>query len=777
MKKIIFTLCNLLLFSLVSLSQNTGPAIGQWKSFLSYYSGTSCDYSDQYVFVGTQTGFFTYDLNDGFIKSYSKVNGMSSVGVVAVHYIEAADKTVIAYQNGNIDIFSDGAFSNIPDFMITTLPGDKEIYNISSHGKYAYLSTSMGLVILDIEKLEIKGTTQFYEGSVKGKVLDSAILGEEIYACTDVGLFYTDINQAFFQDYSSWNKVASNNFNQIKNCGGDLYVLVNSGSNDSVFKMSSTHDLTLKFHSDVHIGRIDEAQNKELFIATNYSASGIGILRKLKEDGSVVKVSECVFPKKIIQPNSTQIFFADDAESSAWGGLRLVASETSTHGVNPFGPESKYVYDIHARQGEIWIAHGGYTNSNWRFQDKKSYFSSYVNNSWKNYAPVINSNGLSYLSDASRILKNFSTGDIYVGYAHGGLTKMSKDESIQLYRTGVLDGAFGDTSMYIVSGLALDNKGQLWFNNYAGNNELKVIATDGNVYGFHVPSNTNRYAVDVVIDDYGSKWYYSTFEGGLHVFNENNTPSNPSDDKYNSFKTGRDFGNLPSNTVQCLVKDRNGTIWVGTNNGIGIFNSPKDALEGTGNDTAEMRIVKYEGDFDYKRLFVGQSITAIAVDGDNRKWIGTSNNGVFLISADAQEMIHHFTSSNSPLLDDYIMRIAVDDVTGDVYFATIHGLIAYRGAATEPKLQPSEELVSYPNPVPSGYEGYIAIKDLPKRCEVRITDINGYLIAQFETEGGQAVWNGKDYNGRRPQSGVYMVFVTDRMTGKVIKSGKLIFEH
>jgi hypothetical protein len=83
-------------------------------------------------------------------------------------------------------------------------------------------------------------------------------------------------------------------------------------------------------------------------------------------------------------------------------------------------------------------------------------------------------------------------------------------------------------------------------------------------------------------------------------------------------------------------------------------------------------------------------------------------------------------------------------------------------------------VVSFPNPVPSGYQGTIAIKGLVANADVRITDISGQLVYRTKALGGQAVWNGLDYTGRRPQSGVYMIFASDA-NGNETYAGKMVF--
>ena len=66
------------------------------------------------------------------------------------------------------------------------------------------------------------------------------------------------------------------------------------------------------------------------------------------------------------------------------------------------------------------------------------------------------------------------------------------------------------------------------------------------------------------------------------------------------------------------------------------------------------------------------------------------------------------------------------------------------------------------------------IKGFVENADVRITDISGQLVYKTTALGGQAIWNGKDYTGRRPQSGVYLIFATNR-DGTQKKTGKLVF--
>ena len=145
-------------------------------------------------------------------------------------------------------------------------------------------------------------------------------------------------------------------------------------------------------------------------------------------------------------------------------------------------------------------------------------------------------------------------------------------------------------------------------------------------------------------------------------------------------------------------------------------------------------------------LFKGQEVRSIAVDGADRKWIATSS-GAWLVSPDGDKVLAQFTEENSPLLSNDVKRIAINGKTGEVFFATAKGLISFRGTATE-AAETTDSILVYPNPVPAGYTGTIGIRGLPDNSQVKITETGGRLVFQTRSLGGQAIWNGKDYQGR-----------------------------
>jgi hypothetical protein len=238
---------------------------------------------------------------------------------------------------------------------------------------------------------------------------------------------------------------------------------------------------------------------------------------------------------------------------------------------------------------------------------------------------------------------------------------------------------------------------------------------------------------------------------GLYIFQ--------SDNYYNTISwvqktTGSNSGNLPSNRVTSMVEDKDGAIWVGTDNGIGIFNCGDISKEAC---NAYLPIVKTNGFNAY--LFQKETIRCMAVDAANQKWIGT-NNGAWLVSQDGLSIIEHFTKDNSPLPSDTIEQMIIEPNNGEVFFKTNQEWVSYRSTATK-AANHQESIFIFPNPVPPDFSGLISFKKLVDHAQVKITDINGKLIYQTRALGGQAVWNGKTYEGSPVATGIYLVFVRD----------------
>jgi len=262
-------------------------------------------------------------------------------------------------------------------------------------------------------------------------------------------------------------------------------------------------------------------------------------------------------------------------------------------------------------------------------------------------------------------------------------------------------------------------------------------------------------AAQIITDDFNQKWIVSP-TNGLICFNSGQSIDNTGDDKWKLYTTGKGAGNLPSNDVLCIAKDKNNFIWVGSARGIGIIQCPQQVFTAQGCD-AVLPVVQQDNFAGY--LFGAETVQTIAVDGANRKWVGTKN-GAWLISPEGDKIIYRFTDDNSLLLSNDVKKIAIDGKTGEVFFSTAKGICSFRSTATQGDAE-NTHVLAFPNPVPPDYSGTIAIKGLVDDAIVKITELDGRLVYQTRSLGGQAIWNGKNYKGGKVSTGVYLVLVSD----------------
>ena len=117
----------------------------------------------------------------------------------------------------------------------------------------------------------------------------------------------------------------------------------------------------------------------------------------------------------------------------------------------------------------------------------------------------------------------------------------------------------------------------------------------------------------------------------------------------------------------------------------------------------------------------------------------------------------------------------MDGITGEVFFGTDKGIISFKGDALAGSTMYSNVVV-YPNPVRETYEGPVAIKGLVAQTNVKITDIGGNLVFETESLGGQAIWDGTNFQGNRVATGVYMIYLSSP-DGSLSHVTKLLFIH
>ena len=139
----------------------------------------------------------------------------------------------------------------------------------------------------------------------------------------------------------------------------------------------------------------------------------------------------------------------------------------------------------------------------------------------------------------------------------------------------------------------------------------------------------------------------------------------------------------------------------------------------------------------------------------------------YIISADNNQQIHHFTMANSVLPSDHVESMAINNQTGEVFFGTDKGLCSFQSDATEAVESMNKDVTyAYPNPVEPSYNGPITIVGLSYQADIKIVTVNGTLVTKGKSNGGTFVWDGNDMNGNPVASGIYMVQTADQTGNK-----------
>jgi len=742
--------------------------IGGWQEHLSYKNALSVAEGNGLVYCVTTSGIFNFKKSDNSMSRMSKVNGLSDIEGVVVSFNPYNGKFLIAYKNSNIDIIESNGIVNISDIKRKPIIGNKSINGIYFINQFAYLSCGFGIVVIDTERDEVKDTYYIGPSGAIINVRDLTSDGTYLYAATDGGIYRALLSNPNLANFTAWtqiNNLASGIdiptgvYNTITSYFGKVYtnysknIMTNAYGEDSLF--------------------VFDGASWSHFIPPGFSPSGSGYITYglrnnnnqfvMVLDGSVFTFnstltgtgyyagyfSDFMRAKCAVLDNAGSIWFAD----SKYG----LASWRPTEGYNyryPNGPASERVLNMSLSDDQLLVTPGGYNSFiiDGLYQLKDEH--------WNNIKTVSSTVSMDSVYDIMNVLVDpVNSKRVFASTWGQGVLELYNGYPVKLHNsvnsslTGLnLAGGYNPVWTY---GLAIDKGNNLWVTNSGVTNSVSYKTAAGLWGSLNFSSIIGTVNLEqILIDDSDQKWaVLTTGGGGLLVYKGAGTPSVSNSKK---LTTSSGNGGLPSNAVFCLSKDLDGEIWVGTDKGVAVFYSPENVFTGSNFDAQQILI---EQDGNVQILLETESILAIAIDDANRKWIATAQSGVFLMSADGTTQLEHFDESNSPLFSNNVKSIAINHKTGEVYFGTSKGIISYRGTSTE-SFEDFTDVYAFPNPVKPDYEGPIAIKGLMNNTTLKITDISGTLVYETKSEGGQALWYGKNFKDERVSSGVYMVFCT-----------------
>ena len=748
-------------------------AVGQWRDHMPYTNTNRVAEGNNMIYCSTDNGIFYYNKSDNSINKLTKVQGLSDIGITSLGFDKLSSTLFVGYSNGNIDLVKNNSIYNISDIKRRLISGDKNINNVYFLNSYAYISTAFGIVVLDIQKKEIKET--YFIGSLGTNLNINEIASDVsyIYAATNNGIYKGDyINGINLSDYNNWTKLSfipnsESSFNTIASFKNIIYAnYKGSGSNKDTIYLIDGNNWSYFDNLQHTVNAIYSGLTNLIICNSNYIQIFDNDLNSIETIWTYNLNS--LYVKHVIIDENNQLWIADRNN-----GLVKKTGSLFEKFI-PNGPNNEKVVSISVEGKNLWAATGG-KNGSWTQLSNKGELHTFIDENWQTLNQS-NVAGMPYTSDIVKVIVNPANPSQVFATSWGyGLLEFNNKSFVKQYNennSSLQDLESWDKQVRVY-GLAFDESNNLWVTNSDVPNAISVKTPENKWYGFDYYNFINTASIgDIIVTKNNDKWAILPRGVGLFAFNEKGTFENIEDDNTKKIQILDENNQIITNDIFSIAEDEEGQIWVGTNKGIVVYYNPENVFAEQ-NFYAQRIIIpsNVEGQASY--LLENETVTAIVIDGANQKWIGTEMSGAFLISPDGIKEIHHFTADNSPLLSNNITSIAIDGITGEVFFGTDKGIISFRGTATDGS-ENNEQVYVFPNPVRENYAGLITITGLVAYSNVKITDISGNLVYETNSEGGQAIWNGKNFEGRKVSTGIYLVFSSNK-DGSKKNVSKILF--
>lgn len=772
------------------------------------------------VYYVTGGALYAYDKENNETEYYTPGSKLSDSGVAMLKYNKDEKYLMCVYDNCNIDlIYDSGKVVNLPEIKDANLTSAKAVNHIYFGKGRIYVATSFGIVVFDDQKHHVV-ESGIYNTPINfiAEMGDNIIIAAKNLSSEKPDIVYLGISPKADRHnvlskfkplrdvgLSDWLVVSDNSY--IAPLNGKLWkVTINADNNvgisdtgiavagtdkfenykDGYYLKGSSQFIMLDKEGNQTL-RVDipaDFRNQHLSFwnspATAWAADKDGIGNYDLSQTTPIVLSEKYFPQSSKQFNNCYVAYTPDGEEVYFNGV----------GMSEYHPSG----DPHDGK-QIPLLLESY---NW------------ADGTFKALYPIVEK------QYSSTTQANQNSSKLNYLYGGPGPSIVDKEDPSYIYHANNFDGFFmikdrkivahfdkSNSPLYTVWGtrlfdLTYDPMGNLWIGmwhftsgpaEYSNGSSYKVLSKasldllkknpslleekdeNGNFKYWMQPSWP--------LDDVGridTRMCFSfKSNGGLRIGNfflswmgyDTKGTTEVSDDSYTIYSSVVDQdGNNLSHFGQCIIDDKKGNFWIGTNSGI-IVVDDLDQLCKSGNTSLYVRrpkVARNDGTNFADYLLDSENIVCIAVDSNNKKWIGTASSGLFYVNEDGTEILAEYRTDNSPLLSNTITMLACDPHGNDVLIGTPEGLFVY-SSDSAPAAEDYSDVYAYPNPVRPDYTGWITINGLMDKSLVKIADQQGNVIWSGKSEGGMAQWDGCDAAGNRVRSGVYLVMASQNATG------------
>lgn len=730
MSRSIFFISFFLCLSLNGVAQSDIP-VGSWRTHNSYNSLIAISNGPDGIYAASRTALFSYQTTSQEITAITSMSGLNDTDITTIDYNLAVNKLVIAYRNGNIDIKQNNEIINFPDLLNAEINSSKEVHQIYNYQQESYLSTDFGVMIIDLNKVEVKDT--YFELGPMGQeiiIYSATIASDSLFLATELGVMRGSL-QDNLKDFNQWkffdvgDGLPNSTTKVILSTPSGLLAAVD---NAGIFEYdgNSWQDKNLLTQSSFKHGS-QEGNNTLLTTADSVYQYSMG-------NANFVVTNIGKQPQASLN-NSSKIWIAD--------GMNGLVNTEIDISIYPNGPFSNEIVNLYSYQDKVIAMPPAYDDSFQPLRNKDGFFK-FENGDWENFnsTDYPHTIAIPEFYDITGAAYSKADESLYLSsYGYGLLQLNNQTANIIDENNSSLVNINPPDRNVLVSAIDAGNN-VLSIINFSTLQPLHLYEPESDFWQTYAPSAPAANATQIVDVGNGIYWMRvaNSFGGGIKVY-----------DAVNFRELYLTLGNeaLPANEVYDLALDNEGKMWVATKNGVVYFYQAAFIFD---NGIIDPVFPIFEGQI----LFKGEIITALEVDGGNRIWMGTSS-GIWLFANDGQEVVSHFSADESPLPANEIIDIAINQSNGEVFVATANGLVSYRGTSTS--AGQLDEVKIFPNPVIVAQNDIVTIEGVPENANLWITDASGRLILEIQANGNTAVWQG--LAGKSLSSGVYFVFIAN----------------
>ena len=743
------------------------------------------------VFVAGETAVFALGLNQagqasGEVQRFGKADGLSRAEIAAVALAPQWGKAIVGYEEGTFDLVgldADGTLGgvvSVRDLAEADLPGNKRPNQLMVSGKSLLVCTDIGVVEYDLEALEVRDTWKLELNGQQLAVRAAVLSAGRWWLATSDGLWSAPENAAFPGDPATWEleenlsgSGASDLHSVVLGENGRLAVLERREGPDAIWVGQSEGTAW----TEVTAGLTEDWTGLTSDGVNLWATTPFGVLETTGD-----------WEPDVLRGNAGNVYLQPNGAAAAEGGcwvanahsgmLWLEGGGTEAAYDGPYapnGPSSNATWKLDAWNDRLWVATGGTEASGVPLYRKEG-FSGRKGNYWWSISSPDGEAGGSGVQDPMDVSIDPTRPERAVfGSLEEGLIEVVGAQITQYWNpaNAPLDWNVNwESQRCSAPALDFDRQGNLWVMNEGTVNPLKMLDAAGQWHVFEVEGmDVSTRFTRVLATQSDQVWIVLGAGEGVVVLSTGGTPADPVDDDVRFLSQQEGEGGLPSSFVFSVEEDLDGEVWVGTLQGPAVFYQPQALFEAEGFD-AQQILIEQDGNFQF--LLETEKVQDIALDGGNRKWLATVNNGAFLLSPDGRSEVAHFTVDNSPLLSNEVYDIAIDQESGLVYFATPQGLTSYRGEATNFTAElDGGGLRIFPNPWRPEFTPMVTIDGLAFGSEVHIMNAGGQRVKKLESAGGRAVWDTTNDLGQPVPEGVYFMLVGED-AGKTGASGKMV---